>query len=102
MRLEWSNREAVNGRYWLELFDEDKKIGSVLLIDCKKDSLSDCQIIKYKYSGIAITDDISLGEAMEQVEDYYLGWWKKQLARAERDYDEAFRIVEFLQEELND
>lgn len=102
MRLEWSNREATNGRYWLELFDEDKKIGSVLLIDCKKDSLSDCQIIKYKYSGIAITDDISLGEAMEQVEDYYLGWWKKQLARTERDYDEAFKIVEFLQEELND
>ena len=98
MKLEWSNREAQYDRYWLELKDDnDKIIKSVLLVDCKNLGY---EVAKYKYCGILITDNVSLGEAMEQVEDFFLSWWEKQLARAERDYDEAFEVVEFLKGEL--
>lgn len=98
MKLEWSNREEQYGRYWLELKEDNKVIKSVLLVDCR--TRSGYEVIKYKYSGINITKDVSLEEAKKEVEKYFLGWWEKQLDRAERDYDEAFEIVEFLKGEL--
>ena len=102
MKLEWDYREAQSGRYWLELFDADKKVSSVLLVDCQHDSMGYKGVIRYKFSGITILDDITLDEAKKEVEKYFLKWWEKQLARAERDYDEAFGIVEFLKGEMNE
>lgn len=102
MKLEWDYREAQSGRYWLELFDGDKKVSSVLLVDCQHDSMGYKGVIRYKFSGITILDDITLDEAMKEVEKYFLKWWEKQLDRAERDYDEAFGIVEFLKGELDE
>ena len=102
MRLEWSNREASSGRYWLELFDNDnKKVSSILLVDCQHESMGYKGVIRYKYSGVTILDDILLGEAMEEVEDYMLNWWEKRYSSAERDYLEAMEVVEFLKGELN-
>lgn len=102
MKLEWDYREAQSGRYWLELLDGDKKVSSVLLVDCQHDSMGYKGVIRYKFSGITILDDITLDEAMKEVEKYFLKWWEKQLDRAERDYDEAFGIVEFLKGELDE
>lgn len=103
MKLEWSNREASSGRYWLELFnDDDKRINSVLLVDCQHDSMGYKGVIRYKFSGVTILDDITLDEAKKEVEKYFLKWWEKQLARAERDYDEAYNVVEYLKGEIND
>lgn len=102
MKLEWDYRESQSGRYWLELFDADKKVSSVLLVDCQHDSMGYKGVIRYKFSGITILDDITLDEAKKEVEKYFLKWWEKQLARAERDYDEAFGIVEFLKGEMNE
>ena len=102
MKLEWDYREAQSGRYWLELFDADKKVSSVLLVDCQHNSMGYKGVIRYKFSGITILDDITLDEAKKEVEKYFLKWWEKQLARAERDYDEAFGIVEFLKGELDE
>lgn len=102
MKLEWNYREAQSGRYWLELFDADKKVSSVLLVDCQHDSMGYKGVIRYKFSGITILDDITLDEAKKEVEKYFLKWWEKQLARAERDYDEAFGIVEYLKGEMNE
>lgn len=102
MKLEWDYREAQSGRYWLELSDADKKVSSVLLVDCQHDSMGYKGVIRYKFSGITILDDITLDEAKREVEKYFLKWWEKQLAIAERDYDEAFGIVEFLKGEMND
>ena len=102
MKLEWDYREAQSGRYLLELFDADKKVSSVLLVDCQHNSMGYKCVIRYKFSGITILDDITLDEAKKEVEKYFLKWWEKQLARAERDYDEAFGIVEFLKGELDE
>ena len=102
MKLEWDYREAQSGRYWLELFDADKKVSSVLLVDCQHNSMGYKGVIRYKFSGITILDDITLDEAKKEVEKYFLKWWERQLARAERDYDEAFGIVEFLKGELDE
>lgn len=102
MKLEWDYREAQSGRYWLELSDADKKVSSVLLVDCQHDSMGYKGVIRYKFSGITILDDITLDEAKREVEKYFLKWWEKQLAIAERDYDEAFGIVEFLKGEMNE
>lgn len=102
MKLEWNYREAQSGRYWLELFDADKKVSSVLLVDCQHDSMGYKGVIRYKFSGVTILDDITLDEAKKEVEKYFLKWWEKQLARAERDYDEAYGIVEFLKGEMNE
>lgn len=100
MKLEWNDKEIQYDRYWLELRDDnDNVIRSVLLVDCRK--ITSYDVIKYKYSGVTITNDVTLEEAKEEVERYFLGWWEKQLNRAERDYDEAFEVVEFLKGELN-
>ncbi len=100
MKLEWNDKEIQYDRYWLELRDDnDNVIRSVLLVDCRKTAGYD--VIKYKYSGVTITNDVTLEEAKEEVERYFLGWWEKQLNRAERDYDEAFEVVEFLKGEVN-
>ena len=96
MKLQWDYREVQSGGYWLELFDGDKKVSSILLVDCQHDSMGYKGVIRYKFSGITILDDITLDETMKEVEKYFLKWWEKQLDRAERDYDEAFGIVEFL------
>jgi hypothetical protein len=101
LKLEWNDKEIQYDRYWLELRDDnDNVIRSVLLVDCRK--IASYDVIKYKYSGVTITNDVTLEEAKEEVERYFLGWWEKQLNRAERDYDEAFEVVEFLKGELND
>lgn len=102
MKLEWDYREAQSGRYWLELFDGDKKVSSVLLVDCQHDSMGYKGVIRYKFSGITILDDITLDEAKKEVEKYFLKWWEKQLDRAERDYDEAYSVVEFLKGKMNE
>lgn len=102
MRLEWNYRESQSGRYWLELLDNDGKvIRSVMLVDCQHDSMGYRGVIKYKFSGVTILDDITLDEAKKEVEKYFLRWWEKQLARAERDYDEAYNVVEYLKGEMN-
>jgi hypothetical protein len=101
LKLEWNDKEVQYDRYWLELRDDNNNvIRSVLLVDCRK--IASYDVIKYKYSGVTITNDVTLEEAKEEVEKYFLGWWEKQLNRAERDYDEAFEVVEFLKGELND
>lgn len=102
MRLEWNYKESQSGRYWLELFDADKKVSSVLLVDCQHDSMGYKGVIRYKFSGITILDDITLDEAKKEVEKFFLKWWEKQLARAERDYDEAYNVVEYLKGEMNE
>ena len=102
MKLEWSDREARSGRYWLELFDDGKKIKSILLVDCQHDSMGYKGVIRYKFSGITILDDITLEEAKKEVEKYFLNWWERQLARAERDYDEAYGVVEYLKGKMNE
>ncbi len=102
MKLQWDYREVQSGGYWLELFDGDKKVSSILLVDCQHDSMGYKGVIRYKFSGITILDDITLDETMKEVEKYFLKWWEKQLDRAERDYDEAFGIVEFLKGEMNE
>ena len=103
MKLEWSDRESQSGRYWLELLDNNEKvISSTLLVDCQHDPMGYRGVIKYKFSGITILDDITLDEAKKEVEKFFLKWWEKQLDRAERDYDEAFEIVEFLKGEMNE
>lgn len=100
MRLEWNYREQQSGRYWLELINDNKIVNSVLLIDCQHDPMGYRGVIRYKFSGVTILDDIPLEEAMREVEKYFFNWWKKQLARAEKDYDEAFEVVEFLKGKL--
>jgi hypothetical protein len=100
LTLEWSNREEQYGRYWLELKEDNNVIKSILLVDCR--TRSGYEVTKYKYSGINITKDVSLEEAKKEVEKYFLGWWEKQLDRAERDYDEAYSVVEFLKGEIDD
>ena len=86
----------------MELLDNDRKvIRSVMLVDCQHDSMGYRGVIKYKFSGITILDDITLDEAKKEVEKFFLKWWEKQLARAERDYDEAYSVVEYLKGELN-
>lgn len=102
MKLEWDYREAQSGRYWLELFDADKKVSSVLLVDCQHDSMGYKGVIRYKFSGVTILDDITLDEAKKEVEKFFLKWWEKQLDRAERDYDEAYNVVEYLKGEMNE
>ena len=72
-----------------------------MLVDCQHDSMGYRGVIKYKFSGITILDDITLDEAKKEVEKYFLKWWEKQLDRAERDYDEAYSVVEYLKGELN-
>ena len=96
MKLEWNYKEAKYGRYWLELSKEDHMITKVLLVDCKHDGTGYNGVIRYKFSGIKILDDITLDEAMKQVEEYMVSWWKKSYKAAERDYLEAMEIVEFL------
>ena len=97
MKLEWNYKEAQYGLYWLELFDNNNKtISKVLLKDCQHDATGYNGVIHYKFSGITICDDISLEEAMITVEDYLKEWWDKRFNTAERDYLEAMEIVEFL------
>lgn len=100
MKLEWNYKEAQYGRYWLELNDNEKSITKILLIDCKNDPLSNYGVAKFRYNGIIISDDISINEAMKQVENYLLNWWRKNFTRAEKDYYEALEVVNFLESNI--
>lgn len=96
MKLEWNYKEAQYGRYWLELSNDGSSITKILLVDCKHDGSGYNGVIRYKYSGVTILDDITLDEAMKQVEEYMVSWWEKRYKAAERDYLEAMEIIEFL------
>ena len=100
MKLEWNYKEAQYGRYWLELSNEEKIITKILLIDCKNDPLNNYSKVKFRYNGIIISNDVSIDEAMRQVENYLLEWWKKNHIRAERDYYETMEIVDFLEHRI--
>ena len=96
MKLEWDYKESKHGRYWLVLSNDNGVLTKILLIDCQNDPVGYNGVIRYKFNGVTLIDDIPLAEAMKEVEKYLANWWHKRYKGAERDYLESMEIINFL------